>query len=302
MTFTVMLRRAAIVAVLGLCFSSAPARADEYIKLGAWNIENLGDRTLGQFPAAIAEHLLLSGVDALALSEIWDNDGDDSKMTNTKLDDVLRRINANSGHDWTYLLFPKRNPLDAVQHVGVAWNRTRLTLVGEPYKIDVAYAFEETWQRTPCAVKFSAAGGKTDFVLIPLHMKSNYVDDGEPEPVLVRTREAEALVDKLPDVRSHFGDQDVILLGDTNCLSGDEPALQAYFEAGFLDLNRSDAITYFKGEYRSPFDRILVPRGQSEFRYSYQYVLTPTKPAAHLDRLSDHYLVLAALRVLNDDD
>jgi hypothetical protein len=76
----------------------------------------------------------------------------------------------------------------------------------------------------------------------------------------------------------------------------------AYFEAGFFDLNRSDAVTYSKGEYRSPFDRILVPREQSEFRYAFQYVLTPAKPAAHLDRLSDHYLVLAGLRVLDDDD
>jgi predicted extracellular nuclease len=223
-------------------------------------------------------------------------------MTNTKLDDVLRRINADPGHDWGYLLFPKRNALDAMQHVGVAWNRKRLTLVGEPYKIDVAYALGETWNRTPYAVKFSAREGKTDFVLIPLHMKSNRTEDGAPEPVVVRTREAEALVDKLPDVREHFGDQDVILLGDTNCLNGDEPALQAYFEAGFLDLNRSDAVTYSKGEFRNPFDRILVPREQSEFRFSFQYVLTPAKPAAHLDRLSDHYLVLAGLRVLNDDD
>jgi hypothetical protein len=31
-------------------------------------------------------------------------------------------------------------------------------------------------------------------------------------------------------------------------------------------------------------------------------VLTPAKPGAHLDRYSDHYLVLAAMRVLEDDD
>jgi predicted extracellular nuclease len=295
-----MVRTAILVALLaGL---PAPTSADEYIKLGSWNIENLGDRTLGQFPAALAEHVLLSGVDVLALQEIWDNDGDDSRITNSKLDDVFRRVNANLDHDWTYLLVPQRNPLEARQHLGVAWNRKKLTLAGEPYRIDVAYANAETWKRTPYAVKFSVREGQSDFVLIPLHMKSNLPAEGLPEPVVLRTQEAEALIDRLADVRTHFGDHDVILLGDTNCLNGDEPALQAYFEAGFLDLNRSDAVTYHKGQYRNPFDRILVPREQAEFRYTFQYVLTPAKPGAHLDRYSDHYLVLAAMRVLEDDD
>lgn len=294
--------RATTVIVLSLVGACATALGDEYLKLGAWNIENLGDRTVGQFPAALAEHVLLSSVDVLALEEIWDNDSDETRRTNTKLDDVFRRVNEDAGHDWAYLLFPKRDPLDTRQHTSVAWNRQRVTLVGEPYKVPVEYAFEQTWQRTPYAVKFSVRDGKSDFVLIPLHMKSNYRDEGEPDPVHVRQREAEALVAKLPDVRGHFGDQDIILLGDLNCLNGDEAALETYFEAGFLDLNRSDAVTYFKGTYRSPFDRILVPREQAEFRYSFQYVLTPAKPAAHLDRYSDHYLVLAALRVLDDDD
>ena len=80
-----------------IMLTGLPTQGDDYIKVGAWNIENLGDRTLGQVPAAIAEHILLAGVDVLALEEIWDNDGDDAKTTNTKLDDVLRRINSSPG-------------------------------------------------------------------------------------------------------------------------------------------------------------------------------------------------------------
>lgn len=286
----------------GLLAHSGAVRGDEYIKVGAWNIQNLGDRTLGQFPAALAEHVLVADLDVLALEEIWDNDGDDARMTNTKLDETFQRVNEEPGCDWTYVLFPKRDPDELLQHVGVAWNRQSVQMVGEPLKIPVAYANAETWKRTPYAVKFSVRAGSSDFVLIPLHMKSNRPVDGLPEPAQLRNEEAAALAEQLDFVRQHFQDQDLILLGDLNCLQGDEPALQTLLAKGFKDLNNEDAVTYRTTKYLSPFDRILIPDGQSEFRYSEQYILTPARGKQHFNRYSDHFLVLTALRVLADDD
>ncbi|MCA9052256.1 MAG: endonuclease/exonuclease/phosphatase family protein [Planctomycetaceae bacterium] len=285
-----------------LTVATSPALADNYIKIGAWNIQNLGDRTLGQFPAALAEHVFVADLDVLCLEEIWDTDGNDATITSTKLDETFERVNHEPGHDWTYVLFPKRDPTELMQHVGIAWNRKRLQMVGEPLRIPVEYANEETWKRTPYAAKFSVGDGATDFVLIPLHMKSNRPVEGLPEPVELRTAEAIALGRYLQSVRDHFQDQDLILLGDLNCLKADEPALETLLAAGFKDLNNEDAITYRTTKYLSPFDRILVPLEQSEFRYSEQYILTPARGKQHFNRYSDHFLVLTAIRVLADDD
>jgi len=297
-----ILQVAAIVAGWLSLLSGSPAAADEYVKVGSWNIQNLGDRTLGQFPAALAEHILVADLDVLALIEIWDTDGDPGRITNGKLDETFQRVNQEPGHDWTYVLFPKRDPEELRQHVGVAWNRRRVEQVGEPLRIPVEYAHAETWKRTPYAIKFRVRPGSSDFVLIPLHMKSNLPVEGLPEPVEIRAAEATALAARLNEVRTHFEDQDLILLGDLNCLKSDEPALRTLTEAGFLDLNNEDAITYRTTQHLSPFDRILTPQGQSEFRYSEQYILTPARGKQHFNRYSDHFLVLTALRVLADDD
>lgn len=294
-------RRLTASIVCGLA-AARGAAADEYVKIGSWNIQNLGDRTLGQFPAALAEHVLMADADVLALQEIWDNDGDDARRTNTKLDETFARVNQHPGQDWTYLLFPKRDVSDSMQHTGVAWNRNRLEQVGEPWRIDVAYANSETWKRTPYAIKFRVREGSSDFVLMPLHLKSNRPVEGVPDPETLRALEATALAERLEEVRRHFSEQDLILLGDFNALKADEPALQAFTSQGFTDLNSEDAITYSTQRYRSPFDRILVPAGESEFRYSEQYILAPARSGKHFSRYSDHFLVLTAMRVLADDD
>lgn len=294
----------AFVAVLALLAPARPAAADEYLKIGAWNIENLGGRVPNQHPAAIAEHILLADVDILALEEIWDTDGVPETMTSPALDQVFQRVNEGDDADWTYVLFANRTD-GPERHTGIAWNRKRATMVGEPLKVPVAFASEATWNRIPHAVKFTAGERKTDLVLIPLHMKSNRVDDTMPDlPATeeIRRQEAEALVAQLPAIKTHFHEEDIVLLGDTNCLSETEPAMEAYKGAGFTDLNAANVVTYDKGMYRSPFDRILIPSGQEEFRFSNQYVLTPTSSKEHRRKLSDHFLVLTAVRVLRDDD
>ena len=47
---------------------------------------------------------------------------------------------------------------------------------------------------------------------------------------------------------------------------------------------------------------ITLTKEEREFRYSRQYVLTPSDTANHVRRLSDHYLVLTTVRILPDDD
>jgi predicted extracellular nuclease len=278
---------------------SPPALADEWMTVGAWNIENLGDRSAGQHPKALAEHLQLVRVDVLALSEIHDNDGNPATRTSRKLDDTFAILNTRPENDWEYVLFPKKARNDIKQLVGVAWNKKRVQKVGAPFRIPVVSSTPgfHLWNRHPYAVQFSAGSGKTDFVVVPLHMKSNV--DGTTFGKNQRKAEAASLAAQLGKVRSHFHDQDVILLGDTNCLHASESALRTLEAAGFRDLNAQDRSTYRSG---SPFDRILVPKTQNEFRYSRQYVLTPADPPSHDRSLSDHFLVLTIFKIGPDDD
>lgn len=273
--------------------------ADELLKIASWNIQNLGERDWGQHPAALAEQLALAGADVLALQEIHDTDGDPATRTSRELDALFERLNADPGQDWTYVLFPKANPRHRHQHTGLAWNRERVTRVGEPFAVPIdAGAEGAVWRRPPYAVKLSAGKGKSDLVLIPVHMKSNY--DGAEGAREKRAREAALLAPALAAVKEHFSDGDLVVLGDTNCLDSQEPALLTLRQAGLSDLNQSDTATYRDGA--APFDRILVPAGQAEFRFSRQYVLYPSDPGAHFGRLSDHFLVMTAVRVLADDD
>jgi endonuclease/exonuclease/phosphatase family metal-dependent hydrolase len=292
------MRHCLAVEALVVALLPAAGRADDYVVLGSWNIENLGQREFGQHPAAIAQHILTAGLDILALQEIHDTDGNAVTRTNQKLDAVMTRINQDPTQDWAYALFPNRG--DAPERLtGIAWNRKKVTNRGE-LRIPVEFASERTWNRQPHAVKFSTRSGKTDLVVIPVHMKSNA--DGEDIGRAARQAEAAALIPKLAAVRSHFQDDDVVVIGDMNCLEASEAALAILADAGFRDLNARDAVTYRKGQFASPFDRVFVPEQQAEFRFSLQYRLAPTDELLYQQRLSDHFLIKVAIQVLDDDD
>ncbi len=108
---------------------------------------------------------------------------------------------------------------------------------------------------------------------------------------------------RIEEVQRHFGDQDIVILGDFNCKSADEWAIGVFAGAGFEDLNAGDADTHVE---HGPLDRILVPAGnggeQKEFEFSRQYVMAPADVDEFDDSLSDHFLILASYRVMADDD
>ncbi len=285
-------------ALLFLAMAGTFAGAEDQLRIGSWNIQNLGERAWGQHPKALAQHLWLAGLDLLVLQEIHETDGVPQRMGNKKLDEVFRLLNARSQAEWTYRLLPKNDPKDGRRLCAVAWNRKRVRLVGAPLRIAFKEADREVWRRPPYALKFSAGEGRSDFVLIPLHMKSNH--DGAERARRMRAREARALAAVLPHLRRVFEDRDIILAGDTNSLSPDEESLAIFRRAGLNDLNAAGAATYVDG--KASLDRFLVASEQAEFKFSRQYALTPADRRRHAGKLSDHYLILMAVRILEDDD
>ena len=331
----------AAVLLTPLAALAQPA-CESTLTVGSWNIQYFGQAAKAgkstQAPADIADYISLAQVDVLALAEI-SAVVTGNEFRNARMDDVVKALDTKGG-SWRYALFPKRpgsrEPDD--QWTGVLWNNARAKLVDArpaPVTIDLAkekdliagFSTKEkvaVWSRTPHAVKFSAGPGKTDFVVIPLHMKSN-TGDSNPAPApgkgtsAVRAYEAQLLMEALPQMRAQFKDEDFIILGDTNMRAGDEPAGQAFKAAGFRDCNAADLGTHLAGGKfpGSPFDRIYVSTHQPETTAACTgpingpnafKVLWPSnwRPGitntAFRQSMSDHVLVSTKVCVMNDDD
>ena len=91
------------------------ASAEELIKVAFWNIENLGDRSRGQHPKAISQHLRLVNPHVLALSEIHSDSGPVGKRRSSELDDIMDELNSEDGSNWKYRLFDKKDEVEIWQ-------------------------------------------------------------------------------------------------------------------------------------------------------------------------------------------
>lgn len=289
--------------------ATQPTSANE-IRIGAWNIEWLGAPNSRGGPAKgvaqtgedIARCIDAAKVDLLALEEICDDDGDNAKHTNKELDAAFAQLSTAGTRKWQYRLFEKKDPADKNQLTGVAWDAARVTLVGEPLKIPVVDLGEKEmrlWDRHPQAAKFSFGEGRTDIVLIPVHMKSNR--GGVDETSRQRLAEARALMEVIGVVREKFHDDDLIIAGDFNMLKAEEPGLQIYAAMNFTDLNHGDTPTT---TYRpAPFDRFLFRPAGEEFSQAKFETTTANIPDEEFRvKLSDHKLIVTTIRVGKDDD
>ncbi len=254
--------------------------AKNSIKIASWNIEWLGkpDRRSGpardkpQSPKELAEAIAHSGAAIVALQEIV-APGAGRPIRSRELDAVVEELKKTPGGGWTYLLFPGRGNED--QLTGLLWDASRVAAVeadGKPLRpgsVGFRVPIKEgrsaqgsgLWNRPPHAVKFSLGQGKTDFVVIVLHMKSDFQGTFSEH----RAQEAAALTTAMAEVKRAMRDADIVLAGDTNCTNPKEPAITAFAAAGFRDLNETGMQTHWRG---GTMDRFLVPSDQPEFRGS----------------------------------
>jgi hypothetical protein len=279
--------------------------AADFFRIASFNIEHLGSRTPGQQPIAIAEHIDLSGAIVIALQEIDATDVEtndpntpfDESRRNVSLDTAFAILNQEGSTDWKYELFPNRTPGDTTQLAGVAWDAKVITRDGAAFAIPVSGS--GIWDRRPHAVMYRYGTGKTDIVVVPVHMKSNFGSAAIGRST--RKKEAEALVSQLSAISDHFDDKEIIIAGDTNFLSADEAAADAFADANLRDTNSLDFPTFIGSGIGAPFDRFFVS-DSPVFTFARQYVLRATEPVAHDEFLSDHQMVLISFRVKNDDD
>lgn len=318
--------------------NAEPYLCEKIVNIGAWNIEWLGKpekrKQNAQKVEDIAGYIKTSNVDVLALTEISNtnkNVGD--QPLNTTLDEAFEQLNK-SGAAWKYILFPKRDdtrdPQD--QWTGIAWNEHKVHKVGGPWKLDAQISSEKEndikgvvqeqiiWSRWPQASKFSAGTGLTDFIVVPIHLKSN--TNGESIGVKARAYEVELLMSALDKLSNQITDKDIIILGDSNMLSSTETAGELFKQHHMKDCNSQDIATHFPKTNRfspAPFDRIFLIDNQPETKNSCQEntltsaplkfeIVEPNKWMENISmkefqtRLSDHLLVRTGICILKDDD
>ncbi len=256
----------------------------------------------------------MAGIDIVVLQEIYVTHQEDGERRNKELDRVTELLQEHLGVPWAYKILPNRKDGDKSQLCCVMWNTARVEKTGE-MKIDVPHkdGDDHLWDRAPHALKFTMlmdvwhkVGGEWEqqeqaksLVVVPLHMKSNY--GGPTKSKRIRRKEAEALCGKLDEVRAAM-DESLILIGDTNCLNADEPAIEAFIDNGLVDLNNTDAATYWSKSYgESPFDRAFVAVDRPEFKYTRQYVLRSSDLERHDRFLSDHYMIKISVKTYLDD-
>ena len=247
--------------------------AAEKIRVGAWNLETLGSPQSRDYrkqrdghgfgvrrnPADLFHQLERLNLDVLALAEIDDTTLGDDNRNNDVLDRVFQLLNRTTKNDWTYVLFPKYSHYADTQLTGLAWNRAKVNQSGDWYRVELGVRTSRyyEWDRHPHAMKFTRGEGRTDFIVIPIHMKA-----GRSEKAIDQRRvEATALTARLGHIGDHFDDKDVILIGDFNMTHASEPAGEVFKRAGA-----------FRSQCLKPGDTFVESTARPRLRGAQPYV------------------------------
>jgi endonuclease/exonuclease/phosphatase family metal-dependent hydrolase len=307
-----------------------------FLQIASWNIEHLSGQPRAQrrqSAFALADHIEMAGLDLIALQEIYLTSPQEEvrlsptspvvqsraidERRNSDLDVVCYLLEEHLDDPWAYAILPNRDPDDTSQLCAVMWNTKRLKLkTVRPLGVAHEKNGQRLWDRKPHLVLFAShvktyrrnAQGEWEpqnetrtLSVVPLHMKSNV--GGATLNRRVRGSEAETLCDTIDLLRAEPGfDPSIVLLGDTNVLRNDEPAIETFITRGFVDLNNNDGETFWSRDHGlSPFDRIFVAVDRPEFKYSRQYILRSSDLEGHDRLLSDHYMVKVSVKDYVDD-
>src|SRR5271157_3976004 len=132
--------RLAVLSLLLIAIFFQPTWAADEIVVGAWNIENLGrpnmrdnsGKGLPQQAGDIAGYIKSSGVNVLALEEIYAEKNGGKNPQNDALDSVVKTLSSESGANWKYALFrgPKSKAVSRL--TGIVWNEGIVKPIGDP--------------------------------------------------------------------------------------------------------------------------------------------------------------------------
>ena len=304
--------------------TAAPDPVGGDVQVGAFNVLNYfltpppvgrGARTPAQLELQAAKTvpaILALDADVVALQEVEDTDSTGLTPGNadTALADLVRRLNVAVGYDaWTFPAFPAELlevDRDVIRNA-VIYRRD----VVEPIGPSVGLVDEENFDnaREPIAQTFSKDGDA--FTVVANHFKSkspgtptgDNVDGGQGAWNGDRTRQAASLAAFTERLRAQTGDQDVLLLGDLNAYTKEDP-VEVLRERGFTDLGEvldEGRYSYVFGARSGSLDHAMATPSltakvtelahwsiNSVESFAYQYAGDPALYAQDPYRSSDH--------------
>ena len=297
------------------------------VQVGAFNVLNYflthsgpdarGARSAEQFERQAAKIVTAIGAldaDVVTLMEIEDTDSTGRTPGNADgaLADLVRRLNAAAGAEvWSYVPLPDELyavDRDVIRNAIIYRNDVVLPVGGPLALVDESVWFNA---REPLAQTFVKDGDA--FTVVANHLKSksagastgDNVDagDGQGQWNGDRVRQAESLAAFTEELRASTGDQDVVLLGDFNAYTQEDP-IEALRDAGYIDLGSEfdpDRYSYVFDDQSGSLDHALATAELTEKitgfahwninaveSFAYQYTGDPALYAPNQYRSSDH--------------
>jgi predicted extracellular nuclease len=310
--------------------NSRPAAPDPVggdVQLGAFNVLNYfltleedggrGAETPEAFEkqaGKIVPAIEALGADVVTLMEIEDTDSTGYSVgdADQAIADLVGRLNTAAGFDkWTYVPMP--DELYAVDRdvirSAIIYQPAEVQPVGDP----VGLVDETVWSnaREPIAQTFSKDGDR--FTVVANHFKSkspgaatgDNVDagDGQGQWNGDRVRQAQSLAAFSEDLRASTGDPDVVLMGDFNAYTQEDP-IETLRGEGYTDLGGlldPERYSYVFDDMSGSLDHALATAeltakvtGFAHWNinavesFAYQYVGDPELYAPNPYRSSDH--------------
>ncbi|SDX74772.1 hypothetical protein SAMN05661080_01034 [Modestobacter sp. DSM 44400] len=302
----------------------APEQVGGDVQLGAFNVlnyfltsggEGRGARNQAQLEkqaGKIVPAIEALGADVVTLMEIEDTDSTGYAPGNADaaLAELVGRLDAAAGYDkWSYVPLPAE--LYAVDRdvirSGIIYQQGVVQPVGAP----AGLVDETVWSnaREPIAQTFAKDGDA--FTVVANHFKSkggdgtgdNADDTGQGSYNGDRVRQAASLAAFTETLRAQSGDPDVVLMGDFNAYSQEDP-IEELRTAGYTDLGEE----FDAGRYSYVFDALSGSLDHalataeltakitdvahwninSVESFAYQYTGDPALYAADPYRSSDH--------------
>jgi predicted extracellular nuclease len=314
---------------------AAPDPVGGDIRVAAFNVLNYFvtlDPAIGRGATSPAQFELQAGkivpailaldAEVVALMEIEDTDstGYSPGNADAALADLVARLNAAEGsEDWAYVPLPDELyavDRDVIRN-GIIYRSGSVQPVGD----SVGIVDETVWDnaREPLAQTFAKDGDA--FTVIANHFKSkgtatgatgDNADSGDGQALWNgdRVRQAQSLAEFAAQIAEQSGDADILLMGDFNAYSREDPIV-ALEDAGYVDLGREfdpGRYSYVFDELSGSLDHALAsePLAQKVTdavhwninaveSFAYQYSGDPELYAAHPYRSSDHDPVIVGI-------
>ncbi|MGY2085688.1 ExeM/NucH family extracellular endonuclease [Blastococcus sp. SYSU DS0539] len=250
---------------------AAPGEVGGDVQVGAFNVLNYfltqggvgrgatSDAEFEEQAGKIVPAINALGADVVTLMEIEDTDstGLTPGDADTALADLVARLNADAGAGtWAYVPFPEELyavDRDVIRNA-IIYRPAVVTPVGD----SVGLVDESVWSnaREPIAQTFTADGDA--FTVVANHFKSkggtgtgDNLDTGQGSFNGDRVRQAASLGAFAEQLEAQTGDPDVLLMGDFNAYTQEDP-IEVLREEGFVDLGKQ----FDPGRYSYVFDAL----------------------------------------------